>query len=70
MADEYAKPPYKRDLGIPKGYNWPSLSGKTGAALDTHYIQLLLKLGKETGLLGQIFIKAQNRIQEPAHLEE
>jgi type I restriction enzyme M protein len=68
MADEYARPPYKRDLGIPKGYDWPSLTSRTGADLELHYIQLLLKLGKEKGLLGQIFTKAQNRIQEPAHL--
>ena len=25
MADEYARPPYKRDLSIPKAYNWQSL---------------------------------------------
>ncbi|MEX2673421.1 MAG: class I SAM-dependent DNA methyltransferase [Phycisphaeraceae bacterium] len=68
MAHEYAQPPYKRDLGIPQGYDWPSLTGKTGAELERHYIELLLTLGQQKGLLGQIFIKAQNRIQEPAHL--
>ena len=68
MADEYSKPPHKRDLGIPKEYNWPSLASKTGAELEAHYITLLLKLGQRKGLLGQIFTKAQNRIQEPAHL--
>lgn len=68
MADEYARPPYMRDLGVPKGYDWQSLTSKTGAELETHYIQLLLKLAKQRGLLGQIFTKAQNRIQEPAHL--
>ena len=68
MADEYSRPPYKRDLGVPKGYDWQSLTSKTGAELETHYIQLLLKLAKQKGLLGQIFTKAQNRIQEPAHL--
>ena len=26
MADEYARPPYGRDVGIPKGYAWPSLT--------------------------------------------
>ncbi len=68
MADEYSRPPYKRDLGIPKGFDWPSLTGRTGADLEAHYIRLLLRLGSEKGLLGQIFTKAQNRIQEPAHL--
>ena len=68
MAHEYAQPPYKRDLGIPKKYDWSSLTSKTGAELERHYIELLLKLGQRKGLLGQIFTKAQNRIQEPAHL--
>lgn len=68
MAHEYAGPPYHRDLGIPAGYDWPSLTSKTGAELDRHYVSLLRTLGQEKGLLGQIFTKAQNRIQEPAHL--
>jgi type I restriction enzyme M protein len=68
MAHEYAQPPYKRDLGIPKGYDWASLTSKMGADLERHYIDLLLQLGQRKGLLGQIFTKAQNRIQEPAHL--
>lgn len=68
MAHEYAQPPYERDLGIPKNYDWPSLTSKTGAELEAHYIALLLKLGQQPGLLGQIFTKSQNRISEPAHL--
>ena len=31
MAHEYSQPPYGRDLGIPKGYDWPSLRSKQGA---------------------------------------
>lgn len=68
MADEYAQPPYERDLGIPDGFGWPSLTSRTGADLEAHYIKLLLTLGKQPGLLGQIFTKSQNRISEPAHL--
>ena len=68
MADEYAKPPYERDLGVPKGYDWPSMTKQSGAALEAHYIDLLLKLSQQPGLLGQLFTKSQNRISEPAHL--
>lgn len=68
MAHEYAQPPYNRDLGIPEGYDWPGLTSKTGAELDSHYVNLLRTLGQQKGLLGEIFTKAQNRIQEPAHL--
>jgi type I restriction enzyme M protein len=68
MADEYSKPPYSRDTHIPKKYNWQSLTPKTGAELEAHYIEVLQKLGEEKGMLGQIFFKAQNKIQDPAKL--
>ena len=68
MADEYAKPPYNRDVGIPVEYNWPSLKLKRGAELEGHYIALLRELGTKKGMLGQIFTKAQNKIQDPAKL--
>ena len=68
MSDEYSKPPYNRDLKIPEKYNWQTLIDKKGAELETHYINLLKELGKESGLIGQIFVKAQNKIQDPAKL--
>ncbi|MCO5081827.1 MAG: type I restriction-modification system subunit M [Rhizobiaceae bacterium] len=68
MADEYAKPPYSRDVGIPKEYSWQSLKAKRGAELEGHYIELLRELGSHKGMLGQIFTKAQNKIQDPAKL--
>ena len=68
MADEYAKPPYNRDVGIPPQYNWQSLKSKRGAELEGHYIELMRALGTEKGMLGQIFTKAQNKIQDPAKL--
>jgi type I restriction enzyme M protein len=68
MADEYAKPPYKRAVGIPAQYTWPSLKAKRGAELEGHYIELLPELGKRKDVLGQIFTKAQNKIQDPAKL--
>jgi type I restriction enzyme M protein len=68
MADEYAKPPYKRDVGIPEKYTWPILKAKRGADLEGHYIELLRELGKRKDVLGQIFTKSQNKIQDPAKL--
>ncbi|HNW90775.1 MAG TPA: class I SAM-dependent DNA methyltransferase [Bacteroidales bacterium] len=68
MADEYSKPPYKRTLPIPKEYAWESLVEKRGAELESHYTKLLRELGKEKGILGQIFTKSQNKIQDPAKL--
>lgn len=68
MADEYSKPPYNRDVGIPKAYSWQSLKSKKGAELEVHYVTLLRELGSKSGMLGQIFTKAQNKIQDPAKL--
>ena len=68
MADEYSKPPHSGKVDIPARYNWRSLRTKRGAALEGHYIELLHELGSHKGMLGQIFTKAQNKIQDPAKL--
>jgi type I restriction enzyme M protein len=68
MADEFSKPPYKRSIKIPVEYNWESLRNKRGSALETHYVILLRELGREKGILGQIFSKSQNKIQDPSLL--
>lgn len=68
MADEFSKPPYNRKLPIPKNYNWESLVGKRGAELESHYTTLLRELSQSKGVLGQIFTKSQNKIQDPAKL--
>ncbi|MFZ4772683.1 MAG: N-6 DNA methylase [Chlamydiia bacterium] len=68
MADEYSKPPYNRDVGIPNEYNWQNLKSKKGVELEVHYLKILRELGLQKGMLGQIFTKAQNKIQDPAKL--
>src|SRR5512137_2057571 len=68
MADEYSQPPYNRKVGIPAEYDWQSLKTKRGAELEVHYVTLLRELGNKPGMLGQIFTKAQNKIQDPAKL--
>ncbi|MGK5086185.1 class I SAM-dependent DNA methyltransferase [Bdellovibrionota bacterium FG-2] len=68
MADEYSKPPHSRKIGIPKEYAWESLTGMKGAELEVHYTKLLKELGSKPGMIGQIFVKSQNKIQDPAKL--
>lgn len=68
MADEYSKPPYNRILNIPNDYNWESLVTRKGAELELHYVALLRELSTQKGVLGQIFTKSQNKIQDPAML--
>lgn len=68
LAHEYAQEPYRRNTHIPQGYDWSSLTSKTGQPLEAHYLTILNRLGQEPGMLGAIFFKAQNKIQDPAKL--
>jgi type I restriction enzyme M protein len=55
---------------IPKGYRWKDLAApdKEGARLEEHYRETLRVLGEAGGMLGLVFRKAQNKIQDPAKL--
>ena len=66
MSDEYSKPPYNRETGIPVGYAWTDMNTLTGADLERQYKKTLEKLGEQGGILGQIFQGAQNKISNVA----
>ena len=68
MAEEQSQPPFNKPSSVPKGFDWPSLLAKDGDALETHYRHVLDTLSKKPGMLGVIFRKAQNKIQDPAKL--
>src|SRR5881392_1529729 len=68
MAYELTRPPYNQPSRIPKEYDWESLTRRDGDELEAHYRHLLEELGKQPGILGIIFRKAQNKIQDPAKL--
>ncbi len=81
MADELNKPPYNKGLVFPRlkdiegteqqdaeVCDWQTLSSKRGAELEAFYTQMLRTLATESGMLGQIFTKSQNKIQDPAKL--
>lgn len=57
---------------IPEGYRWADLAAPEmeGVELEQHYRDTLRVLGGEGGMLGLIFEKAQNRIQDPAKLRQ
>ncbi len=70
MADEQSKLPFgAKSNSIPKGLDWQSLLKKDGDALEVHYRHILESLGKSDGMLGVIFRKSQNKIQDPAKLK-
>jgi len=68
MADERTKPPFNQVARIPRGLDWQSLLQKDGDELEVHYRHLLEDLSKEKGIIGVIFRKSQNKIQDPAKL--
>lgn len=70
MADEYSKPPFERNIGIPKRCDWDTLKSQTGANLDSTYKGILDKLGVQVGMLGEIYGGAQNKIRNPAILSK
>ena len=37
MSDEYAKPPYKKETGIPTGFSWSDMNQLKGAELEEKY---------------------------------
>ena len=71
MADERAALA-KTAQSIPEGYRWTDLAATkmTGAKLESHYRETLRHLGTMGGMLGLIFRKAQNKIQDPAKLRQ
>ncbi len=66
----------RADQARPTTTNRPFRKSTTGPAcieldgipLEKHYRDILENLGKEPGMLSIIFRKAQNKIQNPAHL--
>jgi len=71
MAEERAKITGS-EQPIPKGYRWSDLSAPQmeGDKLERHYRKALRELAKKGGMLGLIFRKAQNKIQDPAKLRQ
>jgi type I restriction enzyme M protein len=68
MADELTREPWGREKFIPDGLDWQSLLALDGDELEGHYIHVLRELGQKPGMLGVVFRKAQNRVQDPAKL--
>jgi len=81
MAHEMSRPPYNKEIYFPRikdtegrevpdgeRCDWPTLSRKRGAELEAYYARMLRSLATEKGILGQIFTKSQNKIQDPAKL--
>ncbi|MZF88012.1 class I SAM-dependent DNA methyltransferase [Streptomyces sp. SID5643] len=69
MAHERANRPLKPEKIVPEEYSWQRLLDADGAVLEMEYTLILQGLGRQPGMLGTIFRKAQNRVQDPAILK-
>jgi type I restriction enzyme M protein len=74
MADERAALAalgYVKEDGstIPDDCRWPLLRDLQGEELTRRYTAILDKLSRLPGIVGTIFLKAQNEIQDPAKLK-
>jgi len=63
MADE-------REIELPEDCDWPSVSSKSGTELQDHYVETLRTLGKQKGMLGDIYAGAQSRFSDPVNLRK
>jgi len=54
---------------IPEAYQWSTIRGKTGEALDVHYKKALVQLSRRTDFVGTLFLKAESKINDPAKLQ-
>jgi type I restriction enzyme M protein len=62
MADE-------RKVAVPAKCDWQTLRAKSGTELTDHYVDVLRTLGKERGILGDIYAGAQSRFNNPVNLK-
>ncbi|MFN0145942.1 MAG: N-6 DNA methylase [Dehalococcoidia bacterium] len=63
MADE-------RAIALPQNADWPSLKARSGTDLTDHYVDTLRTLGRQYGLLGDIYAGAQSRFNNPVNLKQ
>jgi len=63
LADEKGVP-------VPDGFGWASLLELSGTDLTDHYMETLRRLGREEGLLGDIFAGALSKFREPVNLKK
>jgi type I restriction enzyme M protein len=69
MAHERATRPLLPERIVPEEFDWSRLVDASGAELEALYAWMLDNLAKHPGVVGTIFRKAQNRIQDPAKLK-
>ncbi len=60
----------EKDVTLPKGTDWAHLRKHSGTDLSDAYIDALRTLGKQPGILGDIYSGAQSRFSNPVNLKK
>jgi len=60
----------ERGIDLPKRTDWASLRSLSGTDLLDGYVEALRLLGKQPGILGDIFSGAQSRFSNPVNLKK
>ena len=66
----FLKMAHEKGRNLPKGCNWNELLDHSGSELLEEYSDLLKKLSKEKGLLGDIFAKSNSAFTNPVNLKK
>jgi type I restriction enzyme M protein len=66
----FLKMAHEQVIDLPAKTDWPHLRAQSGVALVETYEDALRTLGKQPGMLGDIFAGSQNRLNNPATLAQ
>ena len=66
----FLKMAQEKGVEVPRGCDWGALSELSGTGLTDGYVDVLRRLGKEQGMLGDIFAQAQSRFTNPVNLKK
>jgi type I restriction enzyme M protein len=60
----------EKELSLPRGTDWEHLRQYSGTELSDAYVDALRTLGKQPGILGDIYSGAQSRFSNPVNLKK
>src|SRR6267143_1139534 len=60
----------EKGVKLPNGCSWPDLKKESGTELLDTYIEILRTLGRQKGMLGDIFAGSLSKFREPVNLKK
>jgi type I restriction enzyme M protein len=60
----------EKEVKLPNGCSWPELRKESGTELLDTYVEILRTLGRQKGMLGDIFAGSLSKFREPVNLKK